>query len=209
MRAFPLAERPEFRMFRKLNTPAKIQDFLNAMPINFERKGETCRSPLMTLRHNEAHCMEGALLAAAILWSHGERPLLLDLKTSNGDDDHVITLFKEHGRWGAIGKTNHAVLRYRDPIFKTIRELVLSFFNEYFLDNRVKTLRSYSAPFSLLAYKDEWLDSEDPIWAIPDDLDASKHFPILRKNQKLRLVDPIEIEAGNIAEWKANSKKGT
>jgi hypothetical protein len=204
MQMFPKNEIKEFRVFHRLNSPGKIQDFLEAMPINFERKGETCRSPLLTLRHNEAHCMEGALLAAAILWSHGEHPLLLDLKTTYGDDDHVVALFREHGRWGALGKTNHAVLRYRDPVFRTVRELALSYFNEYFLNNGVKTLRGYSAPFDLLAYKDEWLDSEEPIWAIPDDLDSSRHFKILAKNQKLRLADPVEIEAGKIVQWKKN-----
>ena len=204
MRPFPAGHVKEFSIFRKLKSPEKIQDFLEKLPINFEREGDTCRSPLATLRAGEAHCMEGALLAAAILWSHGERPLLLDLKTTGGDDDHVIALFRERGRWGAIGKTNHAVLRYRDPVFRTVRELALSFFNEYFLDGGLKTLRAYSAPFSLLGYEDDWLTAEEPIWGIPDDLDGSRHFPILLKNQKLRPADPIEIEAGRIEQWSPN-----
>ena len=157
MRKFPSPYRKEFEIFKKLDTPVKIQDFLDAIRINFEVKRETCRSPLMVLRHKEAHCMEGAMLAAACFWYNGQRPLLLDLKTmvrprspQEKDDDHVVALFKENGRWGAVSKTNHAGLRYRDPVYKTVRELALSYFHEYFLDNGVKTMRSYSAPFSLL-----------------------------------------------------------
>lgn len=205
MRPFPSKYKKHFTVFRKLNSPAKIQDFVNKIPINFETGGETCRSPLMVLRRNEAHCMEGAILATAALWHNGERPLLLDIKTTKGkDDDHVVALFKKNGRWGAISKTNHAVLRYRDPIFKTVRELALSYFNEYFLDSGVKTMRSYSAPFSLLQYDDDWLVSEDNLWSVPEELDGSRHFKIFPRGsaRQLRTADQIEIEAGKITEWK-------
>ncbi len=202
MRKFP-AQNPEFEVFQSLNSPAKIQDFLNDLFVNFEDDGETCHSPLAILKRRKAHCMEGAMLGAAIFWYHGERPLLLDLKTAEPDMDHVVALFRDRGRWGAVSKTNHAVLRYREPIFKTIRELALSYFHEYFLDDGRKTLRSYSRPFSLLAYEDSWLTSEDNLWAIPEDLDDSFHSPILQKNQerKLRRADPVEIEAGKMTEW--------
>src|ERR1700693_3451869 len=99
MRTFPSKYRQTFHVFRKFVTPQKIQDFLDAVPINFEPKGETLRSPLGVLQHNEAHCIEGALLAAAALWYHGRPPLLLDLKTSYADYDHVVALFKEGDRW--------------------------------------------------------------------------------------------------------------
>src|SRR3989344_6349937 len=124
MRKFPAKDIKEFKIFKKLNSPSKIQDFLNEIPINFEKKGETCKSPLVVLKSNNAHCIEGAMLASAALWYHGEKPLLLDLKTSNDDEDHVVALFKANNRWGAISKTNHAVLRYRDPIYLSVRELV-------------------------------------------------------------------------------------
>lgn len=148
--------------------------------------------------------MEGALLAAACFWHNGQCPLLMDLKTTDGkDDDHVVTLFKENGLWGAVSKTNHAVLRYRDPVYKTIRELALSYFNEYFLDSGVKTLRSYSTPFSLLQYDDDWLVSKQDVWRIPEELDDARHFKILPDGfSGLRLADPIEIETGKFTQWK-------
>jgi len=202
MVAFP-AHNPEFNVFKKINSPSRVQDFLNSLEMNFEKNGETCSSPLFVLKKGQAHCMEGAMLAAAIFWYHGQKPLLLDLKTSKPDVDHVVTLFKEAGRWGAVSKTNHGVLRYREPIFKTVRELALSYFHEYFLDDGRKTMRSYSAPFSLLDYDNDWVFSDGNLWAIPDDLDSSKHFPILQKNQekKLRKAERVEIEAGKLTEW--------
>lgn len=208
MRPFPKLKQKEFQILEKLNTPKKIQDFLEKIPINFEPEGETLHSPLAVLRENRSHCLEGALLAAACFWQNGERPLLLDLKTISKDDDHVVALFKRNGLWGALSKTNHAVLRYRDPVFKTVRELALSYFNEYFLDDGVKTLREYSAPFSLLGYDEEWLDSKENLWAIAEDLDASLHFKILDSKgaRDLRLADKIEIEAGKIMEWKNRSR---
>lgn len=204
MRQFPKLQLKEFRIFKKLNSPAKIQDFLDTLPINFESHGNTCRSPLETLKRKEAHCLEGAMLASAILWSHGERPLLLDLRSVYRDDDHVVTLFKKSGRWGAISKTNHAVLRYREPIYKTVRELATSYFHEYFMNDGIKTLRTYSAPFSMLGYGTSWLTDNKSLRYIAEDLDVSKHFELLPKNahRNLRRADKIEIEAGKITEWK-------
>lgn len=203
MLRFPRPDVKEFGIFKKLDSPAKVQDLLNRLPQNFDAARRTCRSPLMVLRANKAHCMEGAMLAAAAFWHHGERPLILDLRTTAKDDDHVLALFKSGGRWGAVSKTNHAVLRYRDPIYKNIRELVMSYFNEYFLDDGVKTLREYSAPFDLRRYGSDWLTSEDDLWDIPNDLDSSRHFKILLPggHKRLRLADGIEIEAGKIVEW--------
>lgn len=204
MRRFPASYSKEFQAFRKLDSPAKIQDFLNRLPQNFDSARRTCRSPLMTLGAKKAHCMEGAMLAAAIFWYHGEKPLILDLRTTAKDDDHVLALFQRDGRWGAVSKTNHAVLRYRDPVYKNVRELAMSYFNEYFLDSGVKTLREYSAPFDLQRYGAHWLVSEEDLWDIPDDLDRSRHFKILppRGVKRLRLAEAIEIKAGKIIEWK-------
>lgn len=210
MRKFPKTGLKEFRIFKKLNSPRKIQDFLNKLPMNFEPDGDTCRSPLMALREGEAHCMEGALLAAAALWHHGEKPLLLDLRTAKGDDYHVVTLFRRPrrsgrgGYWGALSKTNHPVLRYRDPVYKTVRELAVSFFNEYFLNDGRKTLRSYSAPFSLLRYGDSWLTSEKDLSRISADLDRARHFKLVENAavRNLRRADPLEIKATKFTEWK-------
>lgn len=205
MRPFPIAPFPEFAVFKKLDSPAKVQGFVGGLRMNFEKKRETCRSPLLALRAGEAHCAEGALLAAAIFWYHGEPPLLLDLRVAKNknDDDHMVALFREGGRWGAISKTNHAVLRYRDPVYKTVRELALSYFNEYFLDNGLKTLRSYSAPFHLLGYKREWLTARRNLWDITDALDESRHFNIMEGGavRRLRPADQIEIQAGQLVEW--------
>ncbi|MEK7187505.1 MAG: hypothetical protein AAB691_01495 [Patescibacteria group bacterium] len=201
MRAFPGKEK-EFDIFKHIRTPSQTQDFLNTLAVNFEESGETSQSPLSVLKSGKAHCFEGATLAAAIFWYHGRRPLLLNLRTTNADIDHTVALFKESDRWGAVSKTNHAVLRYREPVYKTIRELVLSYFHEYFLDNGGKTLRKYSPPFSLLGYEDDWLTTEKNLWGVSDDISASRHIPILRKSQtkNLRLADRVEIEAGKLVE---------
>ncbi|MDP3975003.1 MAG: hypothetical protein Q8P88_01810 [Candidatus Jorgensenbacteria bacterium] len=208
MKRFPKEHPKEFRVFKKLDTPVKVQDFIEALPINFERGGDTCRSPLMTLRAGEAHCMEGALLAAAAFWYHGARPLLLDLKTAKGDESHVVALFRHRGLWGAVSKTNHAVLRYRDPVYRTPRELALSYFNEYFLDNGRKTMKSYSVPFNLLTYRGEWLTARKHLWNLIDKLDLSPHMNILpRGGAKLRGADPIERKAGELVQWKEKKRK--
>jgi len=212
MRRFPVAEfkafPKELAVLRTLRTPAAIQDFVNGFEMNFTGRRHTYASPLVVLRTGKAHCMEGAMLAAAALWHAGYAPMLLDLKTTNKDDDHVVALFKEGGHWGAVSKTNHAVLRYRDAVYRDPRELAMSYFNEYFLDSGVKTMRSYSAPFDLLKYGakhgDGWLTSRGDLLNIAAALDFSRHFQILEKGdaRKLRLADRSEIEAGKIVEWK-------
>ncbi|MDP3778595.1 MAG: hypothetical protein Q8R30_00925 [bacterium] len=207
MQKFPMSNIKEFAVFKKLTTPSKIQDFLDALPVNFEEQGDTCASPLTVLQKNKAHCIEGAMVAAAAFWYHGQTPFLMDLKTTPDDFDHVVTLFKEDNHWGALSKTNHAVLRYRDPIYRTIRELAMSYFNEYFLDSGKKTLRSYSAPFNLLEYDNEWLTSDQDLWGISEGLDTVPHFEIIKKDaiKRLRLAHPLEIEAGKLTEWKRKS----
>ena len=121
----------ETAFMRKLNTPGKVQDFLNSLPFNFEKQRkiqrETLKSPMMVLRTKSAHCFEGALFGAYILSSHKFPPLILHLQTTKEDYSHVIAPFKIDGLWGALSKTNHAVLRYREPIYKNIHELVMSY----------------------------------------------------------------------------------
>lgn len=189
---------------RKLNTPAKVQDFLNSLKFNFESKGETLKSPLFTLREKNAHCLEGALLGAYILSIHGLKPYLLHLKAIKGDYDHIVVPFKIGGCWGALSKTNHAVLRYREPIYKNIRELVMSYFHEYFLDNGKKTLRQYSTLLKLDTFESDWPTIEGDLWGIDQELDKIKHFDIVPKHylKNLRKADRVEIEAGRIVEFK-------
>lgn len=199
----------EKKLFGKLNTPSKIQDFINAIPINFETGGETCMSPRRTLKASKAHCFEGALLASLILWYHGAEPLLLDLKCDGYDMDHVVAIFKQGGYLGAISKTNHAVLRYREPVYKSVRELALSYFHEYFTDKGIKTLRSYSKPFNLKRLGTDWITTDKDLWHISDAIDRSPHFPIVTsiKRHQLRKADPVEIAAGKLVEYKKGSKK--
>ena len=194
----------ERALLRRLNSPQKIQDFLDTLPINFEENGETYMSPRRTLREKKAHCLEGALLAAAALAYHGGRPMLMDIQTAPDDEDHVVTLFKQHGRWGAISKTNHAILRYRDPVYLSVRELALSYFNEYFLESGRKTMRAYSKPFSLSSYPlHSWLTSEEDLGWIAQAIDDVPHFPIAdAKNYRvLRKADSLERIAMLQTEW--------
>jgi len=200
----------ELAVLRKLSTPEKIQDFLDALPINHEKNGDTCLSPRLVLREKKAHCIEGAMLAATALWLHGEEPLLLDLTTLRYDDDHVVALYKRNGYWGAISKTNHAVLRFRDPIYRTIRELALSYFHEYFMiTTGRKTLVSYSVPFSLKRFGTEWVASEEDVWYIAHALDDVRHFTLVpEKNKRLiRKASPLERKTSGISEWKKTDRR--
>ena len=197
----------EIDLFKKCNTPQKIQDLIDTIPINFEASGEdTFLSPREVLKQNRAHCIEAACLAAAILQFHGQPPLIVDLTAVKSDEDHVIAVFKQHGHWGAISKTNHAVLRYREPVYKTIRELVMSYFHEYIKnETKKKTLRSYTNPINLKQFNaKKWITDKEYIGYIVDKIYATKHFPILSRKQiaTLRRADDIEIKSGKIHEWK-------
>jgi len=200
-------------LLEKLNTPAKVQDFLNGLQFNFEKdkKGkykETLKSPLFTLRERKAHCFEGALLGAYILSLHGFTPYLLHLKAVKEDYDHVVAPFKMGNFWGALSKTNHAVLRYREPIYKNIRELAMSYFHEYFLDNGEKTLRQYSTLLNLNNIKKNWMTEEGDLWYLDKKLDKIKHYDIVPKSylKKLRKADKIEIKMGKVVEFKKRYK---
>ena len=197
----------EINLFKKCNTPQKIQDLIDTIPINFEAPGEdTFLSPREVLKQNRAHCIEAACLAAAIFQFHKQPPLIVDLTAVKSDEDHVIAVFKQHGHWGAISKTNHAVLRYREPIYKTIRELVMSYFHEYIKnETKKKTLRSYTNPINLKQFNAKnWITDKEYIGYIVDKIYATKHFPILSRKQiaTLRRADDIEIKSGKIHEWK-------
>lgn len=195
-------------MLKKLNTPAKVQDFLNKLKFNFEKNGvDTFKSPLYVIHSGNAHCIEGAVLGAYILSLHGFTPYVLHLQTTKGDFDHVITPFKVGKYWGALSKTNHAVLRYREPIYRNIRELVMSYFHEYFLDTGLKTLRKYSAPLNLNKLKAKnWATEEGDLWYIDQALDKIKHYDIVPKShiKHLRKADKVEIKAGKVVEYKKN-----
>ena len=160
----------------------------------------------MVLKNNKCHCIEGAILAALILRVNGYTPLILDFETTHNDEDHVVALFKKDNHWGAISKTNHAILRFREPVYKSIRELAMSYFNEYYLfSNGKKTLRKYSSPVNLKKFdKLGWMTTEEEVWDIANYMADAKHHNMLNKKQimGLRKADKIEIEAGKITEWK-------
>ncbi|MCE9585904.1 hypothetical protein K8R04_01130 [Candidatus Uhrbacteria bacterium] len=158
------------------------------------------------MREKRAHCIEGAMLAALAFRLQGQKPLILDLESTRHDFDHVIALFKQHGCWGAVSKTNHAVLRYREPVYKTIRELVLSYFHEYFDKNGFKTLRRYSRPVDLSRFdKQNWMTNEKHNWFVAQHLVEVDHVSLLTRPQiaTLRKADPIEIRVGEIVEWRS------
>ncbi len=198
----------ELALFKKLNTPIKVQDFLNSIPFNHESDGVgTGKSPIMVLRKNNAHCIEGAMLGAYILSLHGFEPLLLHLKTTKEDFEHVITPFCINGLWGALSKTNHAVLRYRDPLYGSVHELVMSYFHEYTVDDGTKTLRSYSENLDLRDFGPDWMLEERDLWGIDEELGKIKHYDIVPKGFRLRQADPIERSFGMVTEWKKRKRK--
>ena len=180
----------EFATLRRLDTPQKIQAFLNAIPINHEIGGQTILSVREVLRQRRAHCIEGAYFAACALWVHGEPPLVMHLDCDLSDFPHVVTLFRRGGQWGAISKTNGTPLRYRDPVYRSLRELVMSYFHEYYNKRGHKTLRSYSGSFDMRNIEPEhWVTSEKSCWAAHDHLAGVRHYPLISARQA-RLLSP-------------------
>jgi len=199
----------ELRILKRLDTPIKIQNALDAFTYNFEPEGDTCLSPRRVLEEKRAHCIEGAMLAALALRLQGERPLLLDLTSAPHDFDHVVALYQRHGSWCAISKTNHAVLRFRDPVYRTIRELALSYFHEYTDDDGRKTLRSYSRPMNLARFDHlDWPTNKNNLWDIAEALNDVPHYSLVTKKQisALRNADATERRAGDIVQWKKPRK---
>ena len=172
--------REELAVFRKLKSPHLIQRFLDdEIQYNKEPDGPTCRSPRSVLRDRLGHCMEGALLAAAALRLLGFPPLLVDLEAVR-DDDHVLAVFRQRKHWGAIAKSNYAGLRFREPVYRTVRELVISYFEHYFNLRGEKTLRAHSRPVNLTRFdRICWMTSEDDVWAVPEYLTTIPHSPVL------------------------------
>ena len=194
----------QFAVLRRLDTPQKIQMYLHELRQNFEPDGDTCRPVSEVLRTQRAHCIEGAMLAAAALWVHGEPPLLLDMRAER-DFDHVVALFRRNGCWGAISKTNGIGLRWRDPVYRTLRELAMSYFHEY--TNRLdhKTLREYSMPFDLRRVDPSiWVSGTKHCWGICEKLDEIRHFKLVN-GRHLRAVvrrDPFERRIAVLGQYR-------
>ncbi len=194
----------EFAVLRRLDSPGKVQRFLYGLRQNFEPEGDTCNSVREVLRSRRAHCIEGAMLAAAALWVHGEPPLLLDFQAVR-DFDHVVALYKRRGRWGAISKTNGLGLRGRDPVYRSLRELSMSYLHEYANRREHKTLRTYSRPFDLRAMRAaDWATAEDGAWDVVDRLEALPHYRLLTRAQERALTrrDPFERRVGELLQYR-------
>ena len=189
----------EWRYLQRLNTPVKIQKFLDDdIGYNKEQHGITCYSPRRVLSERVAHCMEGALFGAAALRVHGFPPLLVDLEATR-DTDHVLAVFRQRGHWGAIAKSNYSGLRFREPVYRTLRELVLSYFEHYFNLRREKTLRGYSRPINLRRFdRMHWMTAEKDVWDIPKYLCEISHTPLLKRGleQNLNRLDRRLFAAG-------------
>jgi hypothetical protein len=171
----------ELEFFMTLNHPMLVQDYIDTIPMNHEVEDETCLSALDTLRQNNGHCIECVMLGAYILSLHGYAPYLMDMRAdSEIDDDHIVVPFKINGHWGCLSKSNHASLRYRNPVYKTIRELMMSYFDDYMNGKGVRSLRSYSQPANLaVVFGPDWATRRGDVFTIGEFVDCQKHYPLL------------------------------
>jgi hypothetical protein len=193
----------EHRVFARLNTPQKLQVFLEKLPPNYELEGETYMSPRRALKARTVHCAEAALLAAAVLAYHGRPAWLMDIRALPNDHDHIVTLFKESGLWGAISKSNHAILRWRDPIYRSARELAMTYAHEYILDFGKKSMLAYSKPFSLTRYAPaRWVTAEEDLDWLMDELDAFPHEPVAPRQvlARRRRATRVELRSQDLTE---------
>lgn len=196
----------EYATLARLTTPARVQAFVSALAANHEPHGETLHSVRNVLRLRVAHCMEGALLAACALWIHGEPPLLLHLDCAAHDNPHVVALFRRGGAWGAISKSNGAWLRYREPAYRNLRELAMSYFHEFFDHDGRKTLRSYGRPFDLRRVDPAlWVTAHAPCWNVHDRLARGAHRSLLTPAQigQLSRRDAFERRSARLVQYPA------
>jgi len=183
------------RTLRALKTPAQIQKFIDGITYQY---ADTAGSPERVLRERKGHCMEGALVAAAAFRVHGHPPLLMDLESVR-DDDHVVALYRERGLWGGVAKSNFAGLRFRSPVYRTLRELAMSYFEHYYNLRRERTLRAYSVPVNLARLDDQhWMTAEEDVWCVPELLIEARHYPIVpdKVTRSLPRLDRRSFEAG-------------
>jgi hypothetical protein len=183
------------RTLRALKTPKSIQQFIDELTYQY---ADTAGSPQRTLRERKGHCLEGALVAAAALRLKGHPPLLMDLEGVR-DDDHVLAIYREKGLWGSIAKSNFAGLRSRKPVYRTLRELAMSYFEHYYNLRGEHTLRSYSMPVNLARLdRQHWMTSEEDVWCVPELLVAARHYPLVpdKVTRALPRLDRRSFEAG-------------
>src|SRR5579883_2357050 len=193
--------RREEKILRGLSTPARIQRFLDKdIGYNTEPDGHTCYSPRMVLDRGVAHCMEGALLAAMALRRLGHPALLVDLEAVR-DTDHVLAVYRVDGHWGSVAKSDYSGLRSREPVYRNIRELVMSYFEHYYNPAGEKTLRAYSRPVNLARFdRIGWETRDGDVWEIPNHLCDIPHTSILDRSMEKRLakMDERLYKAGRL-----------
>lgn len=184
------------RTLARLTTPFKIQEYLDTLTYSAD---DFYRCPVRVMRDRMAHCFDGGMFAAAALRRLGYPPLILDMLPDDRDDDHLLALFKRDGHWGAVAKSNFAGLRYREPIFRTLRELALSYFEQYYNVQREKTLRGYTGPLNLRTFdRLNWTVSDSALDRIADRLDETRKVWLLTPGMVAGLapVDRRSYEAG-------------
>ncbi len=183
------------RLPRGLRAPDAIQGFLDDLLYNKEKGGETAHSPRGVLETREAHCFEGALLAAAALRRIGHPPLVVQLRSTVRDDDHVLALFRERpgaGCWGAVAKSNYSGLRFRSPVYRSLRELVMSYFDVYYNLEGEKSLRSFSRPVDLSRFDARgWETAEESLWDVSTYL-GTRRFTTLLARSQARALTPMD-----------------
>jgi hypothetical protein len=191
----------ERRVFARLTNPVRIQRFLDdGLAYNLEPCGDTCHSPRLALEKGVAHCMEGALVAAAALRMLGYPPLIVDLEAVR-DSDHVLAVYRAKGLWGAVAKSDYSGLRSREPVYRTLRELAMSYFEHYFNLSGEKTLRAYSRPVNLVRFdRMNWMTAERDVWEIPNHLCEIPHTRLLPPGREgaLARMDRRLFDAGRL-----------
>lgn len=185
----------DVRTLRSLKTPARIQKFVDSLTYQY---ADTAWSPRRVLRERKGHCLEGALVAAAALRVNGYPPLVMDLEAVR-DDDHVLAIYRERGLWGSIAKSNFAGLRFRAPIYRTLRELALSYFEHYYNLRGERTLRAYSLPINLARLDGKnWMTAEEDVWCVTELLVDARHFELIpdKVARELPRVDRRSFDSG-------------
>jgi hypothetical protein len=190
------ATKSERRTLDRLATPAAAQAFLDGVTYSSE---EIYRCPLRVLRERKGHCFDGAIFAAAALQRMGYPPLILELLPNGRDDDHLLAVYRQEGCWGALAQSNFTGLRYREPVYRSLRELVMSYFEQFYNTDREKTLRGYTEPINLRTFDSrEWMTRDGTMRQIAGALDRVPHRRVLtlKMVRRLALVDERSFRSG-------------
>ena len=186
----------EKALLSELDTPVKIQHFINSIPYSNDH---FYRCPLQVLREKKAHCFDGALFAAMALLRLGYPPLILELIPNARDDDHLLAIYKQHNHWGAVAQSNFTGLRYREPVYRSLRELVMSYFEDFFNSAGEKTLRGYRGPINLKIFNIlNWEITDDGLETLADEMDNYRIHAIISPDMETRLslADERCLQAG-------------